>query len=128
MARSILQIYVKDRDEAYEFYQKAFDAEIGYQDVDENGNVIHRELNIGEQAIAIGELKTTGKVDGENIITGNTMQFCLQFGEGNEDKVKKAYEVMLEGSKIITPLGKMIFTPCGVELIDKYGVWWCLFA
>ncbi len=128
MARSILQIYVKDRDEAYEFYQKAFDAEIGYQDVDENGNVIHRELNIGEQAITIGELKTTGKVDGENIITGNTMQFCLQFGEGNEDKVKKAYEVMLEGSKIITPLGKMIFTPCGVELIDKYGVWWCLFA
>jgi PhnB protein len=128
MFRSILQIYVKGSDEAFEFYKKAFGAEIGYQDVDENGVVIHRELNVCGQAIAIGEAKDTTRAGGEKRITGNTMQFCIQFGEGNEDKVKKAYNTLREGSEIITPFGELIFCPCGVELIDKYGVWWCLFA
>lgn len=46
MFRTLLQIYVKGSDEAFEFYKRAFDAQIGYQDVDENGVVIHRELNV----------------------------------------------------------------------------------
>jgi PhnB protein len=56
------------------------------------------------------------------------MQFCIQFGEGQEDKVRKAYETLLDGSKIITPFGELFFSSCGVELIDKYDVWWCLFV
>lgn len=128
MFRVLLQIYVKGSDEAFEFYKKAFDAETGYQDVDENGVVIHRELNVCGQAIAVGEAHDTTRAGGEKRVTGNTMQFCLQFGEGQEDKVQKAYETLLEGSEIITPFGELCFCPCGVELIDKYGVWWCLFA
>ncbi|WP_310603364.1 VOC family protein [Anaerosporobacter sp.] len=128
MLRTLLQIYVKGSDEAFEFYKTAFGAEIGFQDVDENGVVIHRELNVEGQAIAIGEAEDTTRAGGEKRITGNTMQFCIQFGEGQEDKVRKAYETMLEGSEIITAFGELSFCPCGVELIDKYGVWWCLFA
>jgi PhnB protein len=128
MFRSILQIYVKGSDEAFEFYKKAFDAKIGFQDIDENGNVIHKELDICGQAIAIGEAHDTTRAGGANRITGNTMQFCIQFGEGQEDKVRKAYETLLDDSKIITPFGKLFFSTCGVELIDKYGVWWCLFV
>lgn len=128
MLRSLLQIYVKGSDEAFEFYKRAFDAEIGYQDVDENGIIIHRELNVCGQAIAVGEAGDTTRAGGEKRITGNTMQFCLQFGEGQEEKVRKAYETLREGSEIITPFGELFFCPCGVELIDKYGVWWCLFT
>lgn len=128
MLRSILQIYVKGSEEAFEFYKKAFDAEIGFQDVDENGTVIHRELDVCGQAIAIGEINETTQLGGNRRITGNTMQFCIQFGEGQEDKVRKAYEVLCDGSEIITPFGEFFFSPCGVELIDKYGVWWCLFV
>lgn len=128
MFRTLLQIYVKGSNEAFEFYKRAFDAQIGYQDVDENGVVIHRELNVCGQAIAVGEANDTTRAGGEKRITGNTMQFCIQFGEGQSDKVRKAYEILLEGSEIITPFGELGFCPCGVELIDKYGVWWCLFA
>lgn len=128
MFRILLQIYVKGSDEAFEFYKRAFDAQIGYQDVDENGVVIHRELNVCGQAIAVGEANDTTRAGGEKRNTGNTMQFCIQFGEGQEDKVRKAYETLFEGSEIITPFGELSFCPCGVELIDKYGVWWCLFA
>ncbi len=128
MFRTLLQIYVKGSNEAFEFYKRAFDAQIGYQGFDENGVVIHRELNVCGQAIAVGEANDTTSAGGEKRVTGNTMQFCIQFGEGQEDKVRKAYEILLEGSEIITPFGKLSFCPCGVELIDKYGVWWCLFA
>lgn len=128
MFRSILQIYVKGSDEAFNFYKKAFDAKVGFQDIDENGTVIHRELDVYGQAIAIGEAHDTTHAGGDSRITGNTMQFCIQFGEGQEDKVRKAYETLLDGSKVITPFGGLFFSPCGVELIDKYGVWWCLFV
>jgi len=128
MFRSILQIYVKGSDEAFEFYKKAFNARIGFQDVDENGTVIHRELDVCGQAIAVGEANNITQSGGNRRITGNTMQFCLQFGEGKEDKVRKAYEILVDSSEIITPFGELFFSPCGVELIDKYGVWWCLFV
>lgn len=128
MFRPLLQIYVKGSDEAFEFYKKAFDAKIGYQDFDENGVVIHRELDICGLAIAVGEACDTTRAGGPKRVTGNTMQFCIQFDAGDEDKVRKAYDTMVEGSEIITPFGQLFFSPCGVELIDKYGVWWCLFV
>lgn len=128
MFRSILQIYVKGRDEAFEFYKKAFDAEIGFQDIDENGIIIHQELNVCGQAIAIGEAHDTTRAGGHNRVTGNTMQFCIQFERNQEDKVRKAYETLSEDGEIITPFGELMFSSCGVELIDKYGVWWCIFT
>ncbi len=128
MFRSILQIYVKGSDEAFEFYKKAFDAKVGIQDTDENGMVIHRELDLCGQAIAVGEALDSTRAGGDRSITGNTMQFCIQFEKGQEDKVRNAYEILLDGSEIITPFGELFFSPCGVELIDKYGVWWCLFV
>lgn len=128
MFRSILQIYVNGRNEALEFYKKAFDAEIGFQDFDDNGNIIHQELNVCGQAIAIGEADNKTRARGHNRITGNTMQFCIQFERGQENKVHKAYEILSEDAEIITPFGELIFSPCGVELIDKYGVWWCIFT
>ncbi|AEY66545.1 hypothetical protein [Clostridium sp. BNL1100] len=127
MFRTILQIYVKGSDEAFELYKRAFDANIGFEDVDENGTVIHRELDVCGQAIAVGEAHDTTRAGGDKRLTGNTMQFCIQFGAGQERRVRKAYETLLDGSEIITPFGELFFSPCGVELIDKYGVWWCLF-
>ncbi len=128
MFRSILQIYVKGSEEAFEFYKRAFDASIGFQDIDENGVVIHRELDVCGQAIAVGEAHNNTRAGGDKRITGNTMQFCIQFEVGQEDRVRKAYETLFDGSEIIVPYGELFFSSCGVELIDKYGIWWCLFV
>lgn len=127
MFRLLLQIYVKGSKEAFEFYKEAFDARIGYQEKDESGIIIHQELDVCGQAIAVGEANDITRAGGDRRITGNTMQFCIQFDRGQEDKVRKAYETLREGGEIITPFGELFFSPCGVELIDKYGVWWCLF-
>ena len=55
------------------------------------------------------------------------MQFCLHFGEGEEEALKKAYEVLKNNAEILFPLGPCEFSPCMADLIDKFGVWWCLF-
>ena len=61
-------------------------------------------------------------------MTGNTMQFCLQFGEGEEALVRKAYDILKEGAEIRHPLGACDFSPLMADLIDQFGVRWCLFV
>ncbi|WP_242661330.1 VOC family protein [Alkaliphilus metalliredigens] len=55
------------------------------------------------------------------------MQFCLDYGEGNEGMVRKAYEALKTDDKIIIPLALREYSPLMVDLIDKYGIRWCLF-
>ena len=123
MYRSMMQVYVKGSNEAIEFYQKAFDAELLAKYTNEDGSAImHAELNVYGQIVSLSELP------GNETITGNTMQLCLHFGEGKESIVKKIYEVLKEGAKIYCPLSPCTFSPLMVGLIDKYGVNWCIFV
>ena len=56
------------------------------------------------------------------------MQFCLHFGEGNESVVQEIYEILKDGADIIYPLGPIDYSPMLLDLIDKYGVRWCIFV
>lgn len=56
------------------------------------------------------------------------MQLCLHFGEGNEEIVKNAYNVLKDGAEIHVPLGECFFSPLMFGLIDKFGVNWCVFV
>ena len=124
MRRVLMQIYVKGRQEAIEFYQRAFDANLGYHEKNPDGTYLHAELDVYGHAIAVGE-----DTDGDyERITGNTMQFCLHFNDGEDDKVRKAYEVLKEGGKINVPLGPCFFSPCMTDIVDRFGVRWCLFV
>lgn len=123
MRRLLLQIYAKNRAEAFDFYKDAFHAEIGYCDKADDGTIIHAELNVCGQSIAVGELY----YDKEQTYTGNTMQFCMQFEPGEEHIIERAYEKMKDGGNILEPLGSCFFSPLMTDVIDKYGVHWCLF-
>ena len=123
MKRLLMQIYAKNRAEAFEFYKEAFGAELGWCDKDEAGNIIHAELDICGQNIAVGELYMEPK----ETIPGTTMQFCMQFEEGEEHIIKHAYEAMKAEGKVLEPLGPCFFSPYMTDIIDKYGVHWCLF-
>lgn len=124
MKRVFMQIYTKGSAEAIELYKEAFDAVLGYHEKHPDGTYMHTELDICGHVIAVGE-----DIDGSNQrVTGNTMQFCLHFGDGEEDKVLKAYAVLKEGGKINVPLGPCIFSPCMTDVIDRFGVRWCLFV
>lgn len=122
MKRTMFQLYLKNCDEAIEFYKKAFDATVDavYRD-SENKFIMHAEMRAFGQCIAFSERESES-------IAGNTMQFCFHFGEGNEDIVKKAYEVLKDGAQIDFPLNSCEWSPCVFGLIDKFGVNWCLFV
>ena len=120
MLRSMMQVYVKRSNEAVEFYKKAFDVKKADIYPNEDGTLAHSELDVYGQILAVSEL-------GENdTVTGNTMQLCLHFGEGKEDCVQKAFDVLKDGAKIIC--SQCDFSPLIWDLIDKYGVRWCIFV
>lgn len=122
MKRTLMQIYVKDSVKAAEFYQKAFDAPLLCGFKDEHGAYEHSELDIYGQILAISESR-------RDETSGNKMQFCLHFESGEKDKVTKAYEILAEDAeKIDCPLGVCSYSPHMASLIDKFGVYWCIFT
>ena len=123
MKRSMMQTYVKGSDKAVALYQEAFGAKVVDSYPNADGTFIHCELDVYGQILAVAEAP-----QGEERVTGTTMQFCLHFGEGKEALVQKAYDVLEEGAKILYPLGTCEFSPLMVDMIDKFGVRWCLFV
>jgi len=118
----MFQIFVKGSVEAAKFYQKAFDAKLECEYFDEDKKFyMHSELNVYGQILAISELTEQPPT------TGNTMMFCLHFGKGNADKVYKTYEVLKEGAQPHEPVKDVGYSEHEFALIDKYGVWWCVF-
>ena len=121
MIRSMMQMYVKGSVEAVETYQRAFNAEILGLYPDDNGGYMHSELNAYGQILAVSELT-------DDLVIGNTMQFCFELGEGCEEQVKNTYEVLKDGATIHCPIGACDYSPCMFSLVDKFGVFWCVFV
>ena len=94
MLRSMFQVYVTGSDKAAEFYQKAFDAKLVCAYPNEDGTYMHAELDVYGQTLALSESNS------KETDSGNTMQFCLHFGEGNADKVYRIYEVLKDVPRV----------------------------
>lgn len=127
MKRSLMQIYVEGSDKAILFYQKAFDAPVVASYKNDDGTFLHAELDIQGQILGLSERNSDYSIKGETN-TGNIMHFCLEYEKNSEDMLKKAYEILKEDAKIITPLGPCEYSPLMVDLIDKYGVRWGFFV
>ncbi|NLK99035.1 MAG: VOC family protein [Clostridiales bacterium] len=122
MNRSMMQVFVKASNKALEFYQNVFDAKVLCTYPNPDGTLMHSELDIFGQIMAVSEL-----ID-ENVCTGNTMMFCLHFGEGKEPIVQKIYDALKDEAVIISPLGPCSYSSLEADLIDKFGVRWCIFV
>lgn len=121
MFRSMMQMYVKGSVEAVGFYQKAFGAEVLCTYPDGHGGYMHSELNAFGQILAISEID-------EEVETGSTMQFCFHFGEGGEEYVRKAYEVLKEDAVVCTQPAPCDYSPYQFVVVDRFGVNWCIFV
>ncbi|HBN86156.1 MAG TPA: VOC family protein [Clostridiales bacterium] len=120
MKRSMMQVFVKNSKEALDLYQKAFNAKVLCKYPDDHGGYMHAELDAYGQVIAVSEMG--------DISIGNTMMFCFHFGEGGEENVKTAYEVLKEKALSFTPMEKCDYSPCQFALTDQFGVSWCIFV
>lgn len=136
----MMSTYINGSDEAIELYQKAFNAELGYTmpSTEEDCKYYHAELDIYGTTLAIAEAKYASKFyevlpkEGFKLfsqterIAGNTMQLCIYYDKGSTDEIKRAYEVLKEGSTAIVEIGPFADSPCFVDFIDKFGIRWCL--
>lgn len=121
MLRSMMQVFVKGSREAVEFYKKAFRAEVLCFYDDGSGGYMHSELNAYGQIIAVSEIAG-------DIVPGNTMMFCFEMGEGSDEQIKAAYEVLKEGAVSCSSLTENCgYSPLQFVCTDKFGVTWCVF-
>lgn len=123
MHRSMMQVYVKGSDRAAELYRRAFGAELVVSYPHEDGTYMHAELDVYGQILAVSEA-----LSGEIRVTGTTMQFCLHFGAGQEARVRQAYDALRDGAEVLYPLGPCEYSSLMVDLIDPFGVRWCIFV
>jgi len=115
-----LQAYLKGSIEAAELYQKAFDAELGYNERNPDNTFMHAEINRGEQnVISISE-------SSDWAVAGKNMQFSVNFGSENEAALRRAYAVLSEGGEILYPIGPSDWSTCMADVIDKFGIRWYL--
>ena len=122
MKRSMFQTYVRGSDEAVKLYQAAFDAQLLDSYPNPDGTYYHSELDVYGQILAVSEA-----APGMAPAAGNTMQFCLHFEPADEALVRRAYDVLKEGAELVFPLGPCDYSPLMADLIDRYGVSWCIF-
>lgn len=123
MKRTLFQVYVRGGSEALTLYERAFNAKARERYFHDDGTLYHSELDVYGQTLAVSELPPALKPE-----TGNAMQFCLHFGEGETAAAELAYETLKEGAEVYHPLGPCDYSPLMADLADRFGVRWCIFA
>ena len=121
MKRSMMQAYIKNSAHAIPFYRDAFGAKVVCCHHNTDGTIAHAELDIYGQIFSFSESEQ------KEPITGNTMQFCLHFGAGNEELVQKIIDNLSDGGKIVFS-EPVDWSPLVAGIIDKFNVNWCIFV
>ena len=103
------------RIEAFELYQKAFNAKSVYDiEPDESGEVhIVMEINGYKFGIFPGDDYNS---------RGNT---CVQFEYDDENELRKVYDVLIQGASAHT-MNADFWCKLHATVTDKYGVFWSL--
>lgn len=124
MKRMFYQVYVKDADAAIGLYRRAFGGELLNEARSAEGLVVHAEMEVFGHILALSE---ADEAQGARV-AGNTMQFCIQFEPDEESIVRLAYQALEEGATINHPLGKCFYSARMADIVDRFGVRWCLFV
>lgn len=114
-------IYVKNSKDAVKLYMDAFELQLGYHVLNDDGSFYHSELNKdGRQILSVVE---SAENEGKK---STIVQLGIEFE--SVDKVKRAYELLSEGGTIDMSIGPLPWSECAAALIDKFGVYWYISA
>ena len=120
-------------EEALYLYKQAFDAEIGcllrYKDADpgdfdreltqeQKNFVYHAELTFGKQRIMM--------CDNLDVPFQTSLSLSLTVTFDTPDQVRRAYDVLKDGSTTIYPMARTSYSECRVVFVDRFGFRWGL--
>lgn len=122
-------------DEALEFYKKALGAEVlmlmRFKDNPEPqggppnmqpDKVMHARLRIGDTTVFAGDGQCRG--DGMSHFDG----FGLSLTVASEAEADRMFNGLLDGGKVMMPLGKTFFSPRFGMVADKFGIMWMVYV
>ena len=117
MENFVVQIFVENLLETYEHYKKAFNAEILDEAKADDGMLIHLEINIMGNRIALAPPLPCGN------IKGNITVLCLKFTK--KEELMTAYDTLKQDGQT-DGLKSFPWSPLEGYVTDKYGVNWCI--
>ncbi|MCL2556164.1 MAG: VOC family protein [Firmicutes bacterium] len=119
--------YVDGIDEAVAFYLKVFDAMVKESYLNKDGTYNLCEIGLARGiSFWVAERKGISAIEGD-VNTGNIMQMCVRYDKTDIAKLEKAYQMLKENAlNLIHSLQAAPWTSHSCDLIDKYGLRWCL--
>lgn len=118
-------LYLNNSVEAVSFYMKAFGMSLGYHAKNEAGSYLHAELmKDGKTIFAVSE--SSDETIARAMLNARWPTMSLGVNLDNEDELKYAYALLIEGGHILRPLGPLPWTPLSADVVDRYGVCWYL--
>lgn len=123
-------VYVSNSLEAVPLYMEAFGLTLGYHAKNEDGTFWHAELERdGAVIFAVSESRNEALA---KLILQLPPEAHPTIGIGmnfeTEAEVKKAYDMLKSGGKVLYPMAAVPWSTCSAEVIDKYGVNWCIYV
>jgi PhnB protein len=122
-------LYIRNTVEAVDVYREAFGLSLGYHEKFEDGTFLHASLERnGQEIFAVCECTNDPFV--RMMLASNlknarpTMSYGLNFDTA--DDVRKAFGVLSKDGTVMLPLGKLPWSECCGEVVDRYGVYWYL--
>jgi PhnB protein len=120
-------LYLKNSVEAVNFYQKAFNMTLGYNVKNEDGSFLHAELmKDGNYVFAVSDFCDEEIIKAMLSTKKPTMSYEINFS--NDKELTSAYSILIDGGRVLRPLGPLPWTPCSADIIDKYGVYWYIYV
>ena len=125
--------FYENAGEALKFYQKVFQTKdpyiLTYGNYKEDPNykapeqikhlIMHAEIVIFGSTVMISD---NPRGFGFDFVEGNN--FSLAVTSKDKEEMKKSWDLLKEGGKIITDIGPQPFVPYYGYLFDKFGVGW----
>ncbi len=118
-------------EEAIAFYKEALGAEVTLQmrmneapDPPPPGaipagfdhKIMHANLRIGAMNLMVS--------DGNSAVPPSFKGFTLSLGVANAAEAEHTFNALVQGGKVVMPLGKTFWSPCFGMLEDRFGVGW----
>ncbi len=122
-------------EEALAFYEKALGAKVQmkmrYSESPEGNGACPQGMPPGSESKIMHALFTIGEAnvmasDGMNSGKAEFKGVSLSLAMDDEASVKKSFDALGEGGKVMLPLSKTFFSPSFGMVSDKFGVNWML--
>ncbi len=113
--------------EAIELYKKAFRLEVIsiFKNSDANPEDYIADKSISDKVYHAEVMLGTTRMmmtDQEHEITSNPLSLVVTYDTSEE--VNRAYEIIKEGARIVTPMQTTTYSSAIVSLVDKFGMRW----